>query len=51
MFSDELIRKTEQEARDIDDKNEFNFKKNIALREKMMLQQTGRAEGELTQKE
>ena len=48
MYSENLIRETEKEMTEIDNKKKMDFIKGIALREKILLQQTGRVEGELT---
>lgn len=51
MYSENLIRETEKEMQEIDAKKKLDFVKGIALREKILLQQTGRVEGELTEEE
>jgi len=48
MYSENLIRETEKEMTEIDNKKRMDFIKGIALREKILLQQTGRVDGELS---
>lgn len=51
MYSENLLRETEKEMLEIDAKKKMDYVKGVALREKMLLTSSGRAEGELTEEE
>jgi len=51
MYSENLLREAEKEMQEIDAKKKMDYVKGVALREKLLLQKTGRIEGELTEEE
>ena len=51
MYSENLLRETEKEMKEIDAKKRLDYVKGIALREKLILQAPNRVEPELTEEE